>query len=172
MNDTLQKAVSAITEKYKVEATEFRDEVTLVTPPEKTIEILQVLHDEHAFDLLLDLTAVDYWPEEEPRFHIVYQIYSMSTNQLLRLRAPLSGNAPAIATAERVWPGANWYEREVWDMFGIRFEGSSDLRRIIMPYEWEGFPLRKDYPLGYEEVQFSFNKEEIMTKKPHPEDRS
>jgi NADH-quinone oxidoreductase subunit C len=172
MNQSLQTAVTAVTEKYKVEATEFRDEVSLVVPPDQIISILQELHDDYSFDLLLDLTAVDYWPAEEPRFHVIYQLYSMSSNQLLRLRVPLIGNAPVIATADKIWPGANWYEREVWDMFGIRFDGSSDMRRIIMPYDWEGYPLRKDYPLGYEEVQFSFNKEEIMTKKPHPEERS
>ncbi len=70
----------------------------------------------------------------------------------LRLRAALDGNAPHLRTLESVYPNANWYEREVWDMFGIRFDGHSDLRRIIMPVDWEGHPLRKDYPLGYEEV--------------------
>jgi NADH-quinone oxidoreductase subunit C len=172
MNQALQAVVTEISEKYKLEAAEFRDEVSLVVPPEQIVPVLQELHDEHAFNLLLDLTAVDYWPAEDPRFQVVYQLFSTSTQQYLRLRAPLSGNAPVIPTAEKVWPGANWLEREVWDMFGIRFEGNSDLRRIIMPYDWEGHPLRKDYPLGYEEVQFSFNKEEIMAKKPHPEERS
>jgi NADH-quinone oxidoreductase subunit C len=172
MNPALQAVVSEISEKYKLEATEFRAEATLVVAPDQIISVLQELHDQHAFNLLLDLTAVDYWPVEEPRFHVVYQLYSMSTGQFLRLRVPLNGNSPLIASADKIWPGANWLEREVWDMFGIRFEGSSDMRRIIMPYDWEGHPLRKDYPLGYEEVQFSFNKEEIMAKKPHPEDRT
>lgn len=172
MNESLQPAVTTLTEKYKADATEFRGEVTLLVQPEQIIPALQELHEAFKFDMLIALTAVDYWPEEAPRFHVVYQLNSMANNQLLRLRVPLNGNAPVIPTAEKIWPGANWFEREVWDMFGIRFEGNSDMRRIIMPYDWEGHPLRKDYPLGYEEVQFSFNKEEIMVKKPHPTDRT
>ena len=86
-----------------------------------------------------------------------------SNNVRLRLRVPLNGNAPHLRHVEKVYPNANWYEREVWDLFGIRFEGHSDLRRIVMPHDWEGHPLRKDYPLGYEEVQFTFNFDEINT---------
>ena len=71
------------------------------------------------------------------------------------MRVPLDGNAPSLPTIEGIYPNANWHEREIWDMFGIRFEGHSDLRRILMPADWAGHPLRKDYPLGYEEVQFS-----------------
>jgi NADH-quinone oxidoreductase subunit C len=79
----------------------------------------------------------------------------------------LNGNAPSLSTIEGVYPNANWHEREIWDMFGIRFEGHSDLRRILMPEDWEGHPLRKDYPLGYEEVQFTFNYDEIDARKPY-----
>jgi NADH-quinone oxidoreductase subunit C len=172
MDEALQTLTKGISDKFKIEAQEFRGEATLVVPPEKITAVLQSLRDEDGFDFLIDITAVDYWPAEEPRFHVVYHVVSTTSHQVLCLRAPLNGNSPAIPTAEKVWPNANWYEREVWDMFGIRFEGHSDLRRIIMPYEWEGFPLRKDYPLGYEEVQFTFNEKEIMVKKPHPEERT
>jgi NADH-quinone oxidoreductase subunit C len=172
MDEALQDIITGISDKFGVETQEFRGELTLVVSPQKIIPVLQALHAESQFDFLIDITAVDYWPAEEPRFHVVYHVLSTATNQVLRLRAPLNGNSPTIPTAEKIWPNANWYEREVWDMFGIRFEGHSDMRRIIMPYEWEGFPLRKDYPLGYEEVQFTFNKEEIMVKKPHPQDRT
>jgi len=172
MNEALQAITKGISDKFGVETQEFRGEVTLVVPPQKIVPVLQTLRDESGFDFLIDITAVDYFPAQEPRFHLVYHIVSTTTHQVLRLRALLNGNSPTIPTAEALWPNANWYEREVWDMFGIKFEGHSDLRRIIMPYEWEGHPLRKDYPLGYEEVQFTFNKDEIMVKKPHPQDRT
>jgi NADH-quinone oxidoreductase subunit C len=110
---------------------------------------------------------VDYWPQTTPRFHVVYHLYSMPHNLILRLRVPLNGNAPHVDTMEKVFPNANWKEREIWDMFGIVFDGHSDLRRILMPADWQGHPLRKDYPLGYEEVQFSFNAEEIDRRKPY-----
>ncbi len=103
--------------------------------------------------MLAAQTAVDYWPEQEPRFHVdLPAAIRMQHNVRLGLRVPLNGNFPTMPTVEGVYPNANWYEREMWDMFGIRFEGHSDLRRILMPYDWEGHPLRKDYPLGYEEV--------------------
>jgi NADH-quinone oxidoreductase subunit C len=168
MDDVLKAVVDKLKTQFEVEAQEFRGEVSLMVPPQNLAPAMQALRDEHKFDFLIDVTAVDYWPQETPRFHVVYHVLRTRDNQILCLRAPLEGNAPSIATAEKVFPSANWYEREVWDMFGIRFEGHSDLRRIIMPYEWEGHPLRKDYPLGYEEVQFTFNKDEIMAKKPHP----
>jgi NADH-quinone oxidoreductase subunit C len=172
MDEVLQATVNEISRRFNAEGSVDRSEVTLVIAPEQSIPALQALRDEFKFDFLIDVTAVDYWPAEEPRFHIIYHILSTKTSQVLRLRVPLNGNDPTIPSAEMIWPNANWYEREVWDMFGIRFEGHSDLRRIIMPYDWEGHPLRKDYPLGYEEVQFTFNFEEIMGKKPHPEERT
>jgi NADH-quinone oxidoreductase subunit C len=83
------------------------------------------------------------------------------------MRVPLDGNFPSMPTLENVYPNANWFERELWDMFGIRFLGHSDLRRILMPHDWEGHPLRKDFPLGYEEPQYSFNFDEIDLRKPY-----
>jgi NADH-quinone oxidoreductase subunit C len=114
------------------------------------------------------VTASDSWPELRPRFHVIYQLYSHKQNVRLSLRVALDGNDPTVPTVEKVFPSANWYEREVWDMFGIHIEGHSDLRRILMPHDWEGHPLRKDYPLGYEEVQFTFNYDEIARRKHHP----
>jgi NADH-quinone oxidoreductase subunit C len=99
---------------------------------------------------------------------VLYHVLSLDTNVVLRVRVPLNGSGPSLRTCEGLWPSANWYEREIFDMFGIRFDGHSDMRRIIMPFEWEGHPLRKDYPLGYEEVEFTFNFEEINLRKPHP----
>jgi NADH-quinone oxidoreductase subunit C len=138
---------------------------TLLADASQIVQICQAMHDEYGFDFLCELTAVDYWPEEKPRFHLVYGFYSHANNVRMMVRVPLDGDNPSIATVEGVYAGANWHEREIWDMFGIKFEGSHDLRRILMPYDWEGHPLRKDYPLGYEEVQFTFNYDEIHARK-------
>lgn len=165
MGEHLDKAVQALQERFSATVTRFRDEVSVFLQPDQIVEACQTLRDEFEFEMLEDETAVDYWPEEAPRFHIVYQIYSYKHNERICLRVPLNGNFPSIPTIERVYPNANWYEREVWDMFGIRYEGHSDLRRILMPHDWEGHPLRKDYPLGHEEIMFSFNFDEINARK-------
>jgi NADH-quinone oxidoreductase subunit C len=167
MDEQLQKAVDTLKERFGTQSGEFRGDVTLITPPEKIVEVCRTLRDEFGFELLSTETAVDYWPQETPRFHVVYGIRSLKHNLILFLRAPLDGNAPSLPTIEGVYRNANWFERELWDLFGIRFDGHSDLRRILMPSDWEGHPLRKDYPLGYEEVQFSFNYEEIDLRKPY-----
>jgi NADH-quinone oxidoreductase subunit C len=115
------------------------------------------------------LTAVDYFPQE-PRFMVAYRLYSMPNNVYIGLRVPVPGDDRQLPTIESVYPNANWHEREVYDMFGVEFEGHSDMRRILMPHDWEGHPLRKDYPLGYEEVQFTFNFDEIDRNKPYAEE--
>jgi NADH-quinone oxidoreductase subunit C len=104
-----------------------------------------------AFDMLVDLTAVDYlkFPgrEDGPRFEVVYHLYSLPHNQRLRLKVRVEEDGAVVPSATPLWPIANWLEREVWDMFGIRFEGHPDLRRLLMYEEFEGHPLRKDYPI-------------------------
>lgn len=165
--EVLEEAVKVIKDRFGAAEHRFRDEVTLIIPPQNIIEAAQTLRDTFGFNVLIDETAVDYWPQTTPRFHVVYHLYSMPHNLILRLRVPLNGNAPHVDTMEKVFPNANWKEREIWDMFGIVFDGHSDLRRILMPADWQGHPLRKDYPLGYEEVQFSFNAEEIDRRKPY-----
>jgi NADH-quinone oxidoreductase subunit C len=157
--------------KFETQRQMFRDQVTLMIPADKINEAARVLRDEFAFTFLSDESAVDYWPQEDPRFHVVYQLRTMQEPFLLiTLRVPLNGNAPQMETLEKVFPNANWFERELGDMFGIYFDGHSDLRRILMPYDWEGHPLRKDYPLGYEEVQFTFNFDEIDKRKSRPKE--
>ena len=98
------------------------------------------------FDLLADITAVDLWPRE-PRFELVYILVSIANRKRLRLKVRLAGQSAHVATVIGVWPAANWLEREVWDMFGIVFDDHGDLRRLLMPEDWDGFPLRKDYPV-------------------------
>jgi NADH-quinone oxidoreductase subunit C len=167
MDETLQIVAHAMQSRFGAEVLETRGEVTLFLPPQRLIQAAKALKEEFGFDMLMDLTAVDYWPQTKPRFHLVYQLYSFGKNLQLRLRTGLDGNAPTMDTIETLYPNANWFEREVFDMFGIRFNGHSDMRRIIMPYDWQGHPLRKDYPLGYEEVEFTFNFDEIERKKPY-----
>src|SRR6266851_7942919 len=99
-----------------------------------------------AFTFLAELTAVDFWPRE-PRFEVVYILVSIAHRRRLRVKVRLHGADPHVATVSGVWPAANWLEREVWDLFGIAFDGHPDPRRLLMPEDWEGFPLRKDYPV-------------------------
>ena len=167
MNEKLQNAIQSIKSGFEVEEKNFCDESTLIISADALVDICQSLRDDFGFNMLSSLTAVDYWPDGDPRFHAVYQLYSIEENITLRLRVPVSGENSLLPSIEGIYPNANWHERELWDMFGIQFEGHSDLRRILMPYDWEGHPLRKDYPLGYEEVQFTFNAEEIDAKKPY-----
>jgi NADH-quinone oxidoreductase subunit C len=103
-------------------------------------------HAETRFEHLSDLTAVDYLGRR-PRFEVIYQLYSISLNHRLRVKVPVGEEDPSVPTASGVWKSALWAERETWDMFGIRFSGHPDLRRILMYPEFEGHPLRKDYPL-------------------------
>jgi NADH-quinone oxidoreductase subunit C len=166
MEEILQSAITAAADRYGAELSLFLGETTLFIPTENIAAVTQMLRDEFGFDTFIDSTAVDYFPNTDPRFHVVYQLYSMRFNHRIQLRVPVSGINPSIKTVENIYPGANWYEREMWDLFGIRFEGHSDLRRIVMPEDWEGHPLRKDYPDSYEEVQFTFNVEEIQLRKP------
>ncbi|WP_322508069.1 NADH-quinone oxidoreductase subunit C [Anaerolinea sp.] len=168
MDEKMRTVVEGLQSRFNLEVQEFRGEVTLIVPPDQIVAVAQALRDEYGFEQLVDVTAVDYFPQQEPRFHVVYHIRSLAQTLIICLRVPLNGNFPSVSTVEKVYPGANWYEREVYDMFGITFEGHSDLRRILMPYDWQGHPLRKDYPLGYEEVQFSFNIDEVLKRKLRP----
>jgi NADH-quinone oxidoreductase subunit C len=170
MSESIQTAVKAIQERFAAKLEEFRGEFSVFVDPEQIIPVLTQLRDEFGYNMLMDITAVDYYPQETPRFHVVYQLYSMPHNVRVQVRVPLNGNAPALASVEKVFAVANWKEREVYDLFGITFNNHSDPRRIVMPQDWVGHPLRKDYPLGYEEVQFTFNFDEIMANKPHPKD--
>ena len=101
---------------------------------------------ELAFTFLAELTAVDFWPKE-PRFEVVYLVVSIANRMRLRMKVRLPADHPHVTTVSDVWPAANWLEREVWDLFGIAFDGHPDPRRLLMPEDWQGYPLRKDYPV-------------------------
>ena len=132
-----------------VAALNFRDELTLVVPPEHLRRTAAFLRADSAldFDFLSAVAAVDRFPIE-PRFELNYQLLSIFHRHTLRLRVTAPGGRdPQIDTLTAVWPAANWLEREIFDLFGVRFLGHPDLRRILMPEDWEGHPLRKDYPV-------------------------
>lgn len=132
-----------------IEVVDFRDQVSVITKREQIVAILKFLHDDPmlSFDHLQDLTAVDYFKKKEIRFEVVYTLYSMRHRHRVRIRAQVPEHDARIDSVVSIWAGANWHERECYDMFGIHFSGHPDLRRILMPEDWEGFPLRKDYPL-------------------------
>jgi NADH-quinone oxidoreductase subunit C len=113
---------------------------------EKIADVCRFLRDERGFERLSGLTVVDRYPVE-PRFEVVYLLHSVSRNERLKLKVALAGEAAGLDSVTGVWAGADWYEREAFDLFGVRFAGHPDLRRIMMPDDWEGHPLRKDFPV-------------------------
>lgn len=128
-----------------------RGDQTAVVKRERFIEIVEYLRDDPEFDfnMLTDLTAVDRLELKlKPRFEVVYHFYSLNKNHRLRIKVRVEEKDALMPTLTGYWPVANWFEREVWDMFGIRFEGHPDLKRILMYEEFEGHPLRKDYPIN------------------------
>jgi NADH-quinone oxidoreductase subunit C len=125
-----------------------RAELTITVARENIVAAAKAVQ-QAGYEFLEDVTAVDWYPSE-PRFQITYHILSMSRKERLRLIVRLDGESPAIDTITPVWPSANFYEREVFDLFGVHFGGHPNLRRIMMPEDWNGHPLRKDYPVeGY-----------------------
>ena len=126
-------------------------EVTVVTPRDSIIEACAFLRDEQGFDMLADLCGADRGPEEDPRFEVNYHLFSTKHHNRLRLKVLLSEDDPHVETVTSLWRTADWHERETYDMFGVIFDGHPDLRRILLPSDFDGHALRKDYPLrGYE----------------------
>jgi len=162
--ERIAQVAAALAERFGGEVSRDNNQTVLRLPLERLLEAVTALRDEFGFQVAEDVTAVDYWQRREPRFDLVYHFFSYENADMLTVRVAVNEgeSAPSITG---VFPGANWYEREIYDLFGIPFTDHPDLRRIIMPYDWEGHPLRKDYPLGYEEVQFTFNFDEIQAKK-------
>lgn len=128
------------------ETVEKLGETTCIADPARIVDLCRYLKNDERFVRLSAVTAVD-WHPSEPRFEVVYHLHSLERNQRLRLKCRLSGTDPEIDSVTPVWYGANWYEREVFDMFGIKFRNHPNLVRILMPVDWEGYPLRKDYPV-------------------------
>jgi NADH-quinone oxidoreductase subunit C len=136
------------------EVIEFRGDTTLVAPRKVLRAIAARCREdsELQFNLLSDATCLDRFPME-PRFELNYQLVSIPKGRRVQIRVRLRGDDPVVDSLVPIWPGANWLEREIFDLFGIQFTGHPDLRRILLPDDWEGYPLRKDYPVeGYRDI--------------------
>ena len=146
--DVVARAAAIVPEAVPVPLEVARGAAVVVVPADGVARALGTLRDDATlrFDFLVDLTAVDYLGRT-PRFEVVYQLASHAQHHRLRVKAPVDGPEPVVPTASALWKSALWAEREVWDMFGIRFAGHPDLRRILMYPEFQGHALRKDYPL-------------------------
>ena len=133
-----------------IDSHNFRDEQTISVKKEAIIELCKFLRDdpELDFNFLMDLTAVDYLNRKDNRFEVVYHFYSLKHNGRLRVKIPVSEDDCTIDSVLSLWKTANWYEREVWDLYGIKFKGHPDMRRILLYEEFKGHPLRKDYPIN------------------------
>ncbi len=150
------------------EVLDHRGERTLIAAQEDVQKICQLLKADEVlgYSLISDICADDLLPDF-PRFAVNYHLYSIAHNHALRLRVFVEDPDNGPPTVGDVWAIGAWLEMEVWDLMGVRFAGNNSLRRLFLPEDWQGHPLRKDYPLGYEEVQFSFNWEEIDARKPY-----
>ena len=170
--DPVESVKEAFSDAF-LDVVNFRDETTIVVESGKLPEVLLYLRNTAGllYNFLSDISVVDYYEpvgnhKRPGRFGVCYHIYSMIHNRRLRVKVYLDGDEPTIATITDIWPAANWLERETYDLMGITFAGHPNLSRIMMPADWVGHPQRRDYPLGEETVQFSFNADEIMKYKP------
>jgi NADH-quinone oxidoreductase subunit C len=150
-----------------VEMGESLGDVSVTVQPDRLVEIAQFLRDdpELKYSFLENLCGVDYLGRE-PRFEVVYHFFSFEYYHRVCLKVGVPEEDPTVPSLTDLWPTANWQEREAYDMFGIQFSGHPSLDRILMPEDWEGYPQRKDVPLGYEEIAFTFNEERIYVHKP------
>ncbi len=145
--ETIEKIKGQFPDKV-LDSHSFRDDETFLVKKESVYEIMKYLRDDPdmLFNFMMDLTAVDYMGKD-PRFEVVYHLYSLRHNKRVRIKAPVTESDPTIDSIVSLWVAADWYEREVYDMYGIRFNNHPNLKRILLYEEFEGHPLRKDYPL-------------------------
>jgi NADH-quinone oxidoreductase subunit C len=137
--------------------TYYREQATLEVAPERVHDVLEVLQEQ--FDGLMSVHGCDYLPDE-PRLGVHYQLLSKERRDRLNVKTRLGVDGPKLPTVVDLFPTANFHEREVYDFFGVEFEGHPDLRRILMPEDYEGFPQRRDFPMGGEPVLFTFNEKQ------------
>ncbi|HVE91084.1 MAG TPA: NADH-quinone oxidoreductase subunit C [Actinomycetota bacterium] len=152
----LESVASLVSESFPEAVTrayEHVGEAVLIVARDHLVPVMTALRDRAGFEMLCDLSGVDWLPRE-PRFEVNYHLYSFAHNDRLRVKVQLPDGDPVLPSVVQVWPGADWQEREVWDMYGVTFTGHPNLVRILMPDEWEGHPLRKDYPVGGVPVEY------------------
>ena len=154
MTEKLHSFVHKLKEENAAWITDFKEsfgEVTAIVPRDSIVDVCWSLKTKHGFDMLADLCGADRGPEEEPRFEVNYHLFSTENYGRLRLKVLLSEDEPKVPTVTTIWKTADWHERETYDLFGVIFDGHPDLRRILLPSDFDGHALRKDYPLrGYE----------------------
>lgn len=154
MTEKLHEFVNKLKEENSAWVVDVKDalgEVTVTVPRESIVDVCWVLKTKHGFDLLADLCGADRGVEEDPRFEVNYHLFSTKHHNRLRLKVLLSEDEPNVKSVVSVWKTANWHERETYDLVGVIFDGHPDLRRILLPSDFDGHALRKDYPLrGYE----------------------
>lgn len=148
MNQSIVEKLRARHQASILETSEFRGDLTIVVRKDDIVQVCEFLKNDPdlGFDMVIDLLGVDMYRPEE-RFEVVYNLYSLKNKTYVRLKVRVEENDPVVPSVTGVWAGANWYERETYDMIGIKFTGHPDLRRLYMPEEYEYFPLRKDVPL-------------------------
>ncbi|MCU0240121.1 MAG: NADH-quinone oxidoreductase subunit C [Pyrinomonadaceae bacterium] len=159
MTEKLHQFVNKLKEENSAWVTDVKDslgEVTVTVPREEIVDVCWVLKTKHDFDMLADLCGADRGLEEDPRFEVNYHLFSTKHFNRLRLKVLLSDDEPNVPSVTTVWKTANWHERETYDLVGIKFDNHPDLRRILLPSDFDGHALRKDYPLrGYEPYSLS-----------------
>lgn len=150
MEESSTSAVRTRLQGKVLEAQVLRGEEIIFVSREGLLETFRILKDDPqlGFDFLMDITVVDYLTKKSPRFEVVYQLYSLSRNQRLRVKLAVPEDDLEVPSLTPLWKSADWLEREAWDMFGVRFQGHPDLRRILLYDEFQGHPLRKDYPVN------------------------
>lgn len=139
-------ALSSFDESAIIDASGSLGQLSIEVHPANIVQVCRFMKEEQKFVRLSGLTGVDWYPAE-PRFEVIYLLHSLEKNQRVRLKARVASESPEIDSVTPVWRGADWYEREVFDLFGIVFRGHPDLRRLMMPEGWDGHPLRKDFPV-------------------------
>ena len=159
------KSINLMVPKFIEKSNITKEELTIYTNPEGIVPLLTFLrdHTNSQYRMLVDITAVDY-PEREKRFEVVYMLLSLKYNSRIIVKVSVDELTP-VPSVESVFPSAGWYERETWDMFGIFFQENKDLRRILTDYGFEGYPLRKDFPLsGYVEVRYDDSQRRVVVE--------